>query len=451
MCSNYARNLVGLRRRTAAFLFGSHKLAAEKDSDTLSAQLPAERAFRRAIQAVKNRQGRVHVLPAANEVPPALQPSTLPFQEPEPEAARPILNLRIAFGPVLPRERTRILAEYCRLTNRRVPIQTFLRCTEQSPEGPAIHGVLESAEGIIVGHCCLVPIRMDVGRHRFRVGKAEYFFVSEDYRNGAIRGFENSDKGAAGILLEQLYQHGTEQGWGPFLASLSSGGKSVHLSAGCHILDFNVMECFFVLNPVRAWHWGWHLPSRQRRMLFLAALAQRTFSSVVLPLTYDPGLVRKPRVGETIPVARSRGDNRLSLAEAEDFLRWRYPDDAYSRFVFADGSPGYAITQKGAHGEYLRVQQSRPPANGHTSPLIWELIRQASWSHALGVRWSVYGKGPEQEHLVSELRKLGFFCVPSIRRVLIYAATSEFLSPEKWNLSDSLFTFEDLYPDSSIS
>ncbi len=400
---------------------------------------------------MKSRQAQVHVLPASTE-PLELLFSSFPLEEIEAtDTVRPLLNLRLTTGPISARERTRILSEYCRLTGRRIPVQTFIRCTEHSPEGPAIHAMLETPEGLIVGHCCLVPFRMNAERRRLRVGKAEYFFISEDYRSGVVQGFESSEKPAAAILLEKLYKHGSERGWGPCLAALSSGGKSVHILAGCHIIDFQVLECFFVLNPVRAWQWATHLPSKQRRRLFLAGLAQKAFSSIVLPFKYDASLVRNPRVGENIPSMRSRVDDRLSLAEAEDFLRWRYPDDSYSRFVLSDGSAGYAIAQKGGHAEYLRVHQSRPPVNGHSSALITELIRQAGWSRAVGVRWSVYGKGPEQGHLVSELRKLGFFCVPGIRRVVIYSANPEFYSPEKWNLSDSLFSFEDLYPDSSIS
>jgi len=361
------------------------------------------------------------------------------------ETPKPPLRLRVAIGPLSPRERSRILGEYSRINERRIPIQTFIRCTEQSPEGPAIHAVLETLEGSIAGHCCLVPFKMQVGRRRLTVAKAEYFFLAKEHRSRKVEGFENVDKTATAILLEQLYQCGSKQGWGPLLAS-PGREQSVHVQAGCQVIEFSMTECFFVLDPVRAWQWGAFLPPKQRRTLFLAGLAQRAFSSVVLPFTYDARLVTNPRIGERLPTNGSCDDGRLALAETEDFLRWRYPDDAYARFVLSDGTPGYAIVQKGSHGEYLRVHQSHAPAKGHTSALITELIRQADWSRALGVRWSVYGKGQEQERLISGLRRLGFTCMPRIRRVAVYSQNPEFLAADKWNLSDSLFTFEDLYP-----
>ena len=367
------------------------------------------------------------------------------------KASRTPLKLRVVNGPIPARERSRILAEYGRLTDRRIPIQTFVRCTEQSPEGPAIHGLLETSEGLVVGHCCLVPFRMNIGRRRLKVAKAEYFFVSEGYRSRAVEGLESSGRPAVVILLEQLYHYASQQGWGPLLASPSQGSQAVHRQAGCRLVEFRAAECFFVLNPARAWRRGSNLPAKHRRRLFLAGLAQRALSSVVLPLTYDAGLVKNPRIGEDLPSMGSRDDSRLSLAEAEDFLRWRYPDDAYSRFVLSDGSPGYAIVQKAGHGDYLRVYQACAPANGRTSSLITELIRQANWSRAIGVRWSVYGGGPEQRRMVAQLRKLGFFCVRELRRVAVYTSEPEFLSPDKWNLSDSVFTLEELYPDPAFT
>jgi hypothetical protein len=422
----------------------------------LGTQLPAERGLEGSPQAVANgvapAQAPVDAkaLNAAPSLFPAEETSDL---EPlgELETAKPPLSLRLVNGPLPPRERSRILAEYNRLTLRRIPIQTFTRCTEQSPEGPAIHALLETPEGSIVGHCCLVPFRMHAGRRRFTVAKAEYFFVSGDHRSRAVHGFEGSGRPAAAALLEQLYRQGAKRGWGPLLASPSQGSQALQVLAGCQPVEFSMTECFFVLNPLRAWQWGSCLPSKQRRTLFLVGLAQSAFSTVVLPFTYDGRLVRNPRIGEGLPTVDTRGDNRLALAETEDFLRWRYPDEAYSRFVPSDGSPGYAIVQKGGHGEYLRVHQSRAPGNGQTSPLIAELIRQAGWSRALGVRWCVYGKGPEQDRLVSELRKLGFSCVPTRRRVAVYTTDPQFLSPDKWNLSDSLFTFEDLFLEPALA
>lgn len=428
----------------------------EESISELGTQLPPEPEFTAPEETISN--GPTHPrlavatgtadLSAAPFLPVEIEDAELTRA---PDARRTPLKLRVVNGPISPRERSRILAEYSRLTERRVPIQTFVRCTEQSPEGPAIHGLLETPEGLVVGHCCLVPFRMNVGRKRLKVAKAEYFFVSEGYRSRAVEGLESSGRPAIVILLEQLYHYASQQGWGPLLASPSQGSQTLHRLAGCQMVAFRVAECFFVLNPARAWRWGTHLPAKHRRNLFLKGLAQRTFSSVVLPFTYDARLVRNPRIGENLPPVGSRDDSRLSLAEAEDFLRWRYPDDAYSRFVLSDGSPGYAIVQKAGHADYLRVYQSCAPANGRTSSLITELIRQAGWSRAIGVRWSVYGKGPERDRLVAELRKLGFSCVQKLRRVAVYTSNPEFFSPDKWNLSDSIFTLEELYPDPAFS
>jgi hypothetical protein len=316
----------------------------------------------------------------------------------------------------------------------------FTRWAEQSPEGPAIHSMLETPDGLIAGHCCLLPFRMEMGDRSVRVARVGYFFVSEDYRSQLVAGFEAEDKQPAAILLEQLCQCGSEQGWGPFL--VSSAPETALLIPECQVVEFHMWECFFVLNPLKAWHRSKHLPPRRRRTLFLAGLAQQAFSFLLLRFTYDPRLVRNPRIGEALPSVNGYFDDGLSLPETEDFLSWRYPNDSYSRFVMSDGSPTYAIAQKASHSSYLRVCQSREPQHGSISSLVKELICQARWSHALGVRWSIYG-GSEQDHLVAELRRLGFFCIPGVRRVPIYSPYPEYRSPQYWNLCDSLFTFDD--------
>jgi hypothetical protein len=75
-------------------------------------------------------------------------------------------------------------------------------------------------------------------------------------------------------------------------------------------------------------------------------------------------------------------------------------------------------------------------------PLINALIALARKERAIGVRWAVYENGPVSERVVKQMRKAGFFCTPRVRTVMVHNKQEDFLDAAKWNMNDSLFSFD---------
>lgn len=350
------------------------------------------------------------------------------------------LTLRIVRGPLHLADRIRILSEYNRLTGDRVPVQQFRRWTEQSPSGPAFHGFLENTAGRIAGHCALVPLPLE-GRHgAITAAREHFFFLSDNYRSQPVADLP-SQKSAGALLLEQLYARASEQGWSPVLACDPAQPAPIHEALGCRAVDFPVRDCFFLLRPIRACRNMEHLPLSTQISLFAVGLGSSAYASCISPFRQLHRPARRSRITDDIPSSNGHSRHRFSISESPAFLYWRYPESSYMRFVVNGGQDGYAIAAKGSPVAFLRVCQFRIPSVRSLSALVEKLIREARASYALGVRWSVYGDGLEQDRLVAELRKHLFSCVHRTRRVLISSSDTELLSPANWNLADSLFTF----------
>src|SRR5687767_6351907 len=122
-----------------------------------------------------------------------------------------MLNLRILRGPLSAEQYDRIRSEYDRLVEVRTPPANFQRWLTESPAGPALHAILESPSGQIVGHCCLIPFPLLIDGSRVTAAKAEYFFLHENYRQQTVAGFESLRLPAAVVLLRELYRFGSRQ------------------------------------------------------------------------------------------------------------------------------------------------------------------------------------------------------------------------------------------------
>ncbi len=350
--------------------------------------------------------------------------------------------MRVLSGPLPPALRNTILSEYNRLTGERIAVQDFRRLTEQSPAGPALHALLETNGGRVAAHCCLLPFALKGPGGSMVVAKEHYFFLSEEYRSQAVREFERSKKPAAALLLAKIYEAAFQKSWLPILACAPPQLEPIHDYAGCRSVDFPVRDCYFILHPGRAWQIAHHLRQRTRASFVAASLCNQAYASCLSPWQYRSGLVRHSRIADDAISTNGHSPRRFSLPEDPAFLRWRYPDSSYVRLAVNDGTNAYIIAAKGSPYTYARVCQFRTPSLAAIPSLVEKLIREARASDAVGVRWSIWGDGPEQNQLVSELRKRTFLCVHRIRRLLLSSSDPQFASAGAWNLSDSLFTFD---------
>jgi hypothetical protein len=361
---------------------------------------------------------------------------------PPAEPASSALRLRVIKGPLALAERTRVLSEYNRVTDKRVAVQQFRRWTEQSPSGAALHALMETPDGRLEAHCALVPFPLQGPQGSITAAKEHYFFSSDEYCSQPPQDIPESQKPPLAILLEQLYARASEQGWNPILTCDPPEPRPVHDALGCRPVDLPVSDCFFVLRPVRGWQAMRHLrPSERVKMSALAA-GSAMYASSVSRFQHLHRSVRRSRITDAINSSNGHSSTRLSLSEQPVFLSWRYPESSYSRLLVNNGKGGYAIVMKGSPFTFLRVCQFRTPSIDSLCALVEKLVREAHGTHALGVRWSIYGDGLEQTRMVSELRKRMFFCIRRTRRVLVSPPSAELLSPANWNLADSLFTFD---------
>jgi hypothetical protein len=70
------------------------------------------------------------------------------------------------------------------------------------------------------------------------------------------------------------------------------------------------------------------------------------------------------------------------------------------------------------------------------------LVELARNQNAIGVRWAVYGDDERIRDVARRMRKFGFICVGRTRRLLIFSKEQEFLSADKWHLTDAMFSFD---------
>ena len=352
-----------------------------------------------------------------------------------------MLKLQIVKGPLEDHLNEVILSEYNRLTGSLIAPDNFRRWTQQSPMGHACHALLKTDGGDLVGHCCLYPFRMIYGDAQVVAAKAEYYFINEDYRTERIYGHETSYKPAAVVLLEQLYRYCRALHWGPYIVSAPTGVDVLHKMAGCRPFNFTLFECLLVLRPLRGSLATPHSTLRQRILLFLTGAAQRTIWSAVLPFISHPNGISSCPVTDTIKPAQ--GLSLLRLPEDRDFLGWRYPESQYFRVGASNAPHNFVIAKRGSETSYLRVCQYRLDSDGiPLSSLLVDLIRKAYAQHALGVRWAVYDESDTNLRLIPAMWKLGFVCARRKRTLLLYTDEKELLGPARWNMTDSLVSFD---------
>lgn len=349
-----------------------------------------------------------------------------------------MLNLRIIRGPLDAAQEQTIVGEFNRLTNSAIPVTDFRRWVRDSPDGPAWHALLVTDESEIAGHFCLIPLHANYEGQKIRSARTEYFFVHEKFRKEKVRGFEDSFMPCGLLLLDRLYRSCRDQGWGPFIVSAGDEIRRFHEAVGCRPTDFQLSECLLTFRPWGAARRTPNLSRSQRSALFCSGLAQRAWWSTA-------SIFRNGSSGiTTIPaksVQTAPGRTGIEFFEHKDSLQWRYPDAQYVA-VTSRADPGrYVIAKHGSDARYLRVCQWHLDGRNDIRPFLLALIDIAKEGKALGVRWSVY-QSPESSGLVNALRHLGFLCVRRNRRLLLYTDEPAYLKPEKWNITDSFFSFD---------
>lgn len=354
------------------------------------------------------------------------------------ESKKSLLNLALVRGP-LPEVASRtIIEEYNRRTNSQIPFEAFLHWTQSSPSGPALHAILETQEGRIVGHQCLFPIRARFGGIPLVAAKSEYTFLNEDYRSAKIAGFEQSARPTHLIASKLLYERGEMLGWSPILISTLPFLYRWARTVGCQAVEIPVTECLLVLKPWHAAKRTLNLVSWQRAALGIAGVAQTLGWRPALLFSEHKSPLRR------IPIPQEcahQTNGTLSYFQDSETLQWRYPNDQYEKIAVGDGSDGYLVLKSGSQDGYLRVCQWNLPPSEPRFRLLLSLARHAEKKEALGVRWAVYGTNEEARRLVSRMRKLGFLCARRVRTLLIRSGESKFLEAPSWNLNDSFFSF----------
>lgn len=350
-----------------------------------------------------------------------------------------MLKLRIVRSPLKREENEAILRDYNRLTSSRIPVEEFERWVKDSPAGPAWHAILETEEGRIVGHTSLIPLKTAYGGPNFVPAKSEYSFVHEDFRSTPIEGFENVKRAKFLILVDQLFQHGVAQGWGPYFVSTATANYPLSRRVGCRAVELPLWECLFVLRPGNAARHTANLSAKQRAALYAAGMSQWAMSSLAsLVLSANGGIQRVP-IGAELPSPESR---RIALFEDPASLEWRYPKEQYARFAVDSTTEKYVIAKRGSDERYLRVCQWELGAADIGTPLILHLLEQAREDRAIGIRWAVYDGDAVSAKLVGTLRRLGFLCARRVRTMMVHTKLPEFLEPEVWKANDSLFSFD---------
>jgi hypothetical protein len=319
-----------------------------------------------------------------------------------------MVNLRLKKGPLKREQNEQILQEYNRLTKARIPIEEFEHWVQNGPMGPAWHALLESDEGVIVGHTSLIPLKTAHGAPGLIPAKSEFSFVKEEYRSTKIRNYE---KGRIKflILVDELFQHCLKEGWGPYFVSTREANHALSRRVGCKTAEFPLRECMLIRKPWSAARETPNLEGKKRAALFAAGVAQR--------IPWAVGLLTANGVGKIHRVAIGSGEveatrERLSLFEDLESLQWRYFEDQYVRYAF-DGAPqDYLVAKRGSTDRYVRVVQWKLSGMGNFAALIGALMRLAEEDGALGVRWAVYDHDPLANKLVKAMRRRGVLSAP---------------------------------------
>jgi hypothetical protein len=355
-----------------------------------------------------------------------------------------MLNLEVVRGPLRSdHDYQTISAEYSRLAKTRISECLMRRWCKDSPGGPALHALLRTDEGKIVGHMCIFPFSMELAGKKVTGGKTEYFFVHEDFRRQAVRGMEASALPVSFLLLRQIYRFATEQlGWDPILTSALPGANGVFQAVGCRPMVFPLVECLLIKRPWNACRHTPNLSLAKRLVALFLGLPQSCIWAVVRLLLLPLGRNIKP-----LPMAThfpSGGDrSKAQFSSDPDYLAWRYPAEGFQRFGFANRPHACVIIQKGSPERFLRVCQTN--LDGLDFPvvsLIAGLMEQARSCQAIGVRWAIYDHGYPPMAVVNKLRHLGFACLRRQRKIMIYTRHPQLADPSYWSFDDSLITYE---------
>lgn len=349
-----------------------------------------------------------------------------------------MLDLTIVRGPLQPAENEEILAEVNRLTDSRIALNQFCRWVQDSPDGPAFHALLHSGRRI-VGHFSLIPLRANFQGRPVPVARTEYFFVHENFRSEKVRGFPGSFLSPAILLLDQLYRHCQENGWGPFLVSAAEDILPFHQMVGCEPVDFALHECLFVLRPFQAARRTPNLTWEQRASLLAIGLTQSICWNAVRPFLRNGHSIGTVPLHQA-PIAVEK--TGIVLFQDEPSRLWRFPESEY--VCFADrGSPAsYVIAKNGEEDRYLRVCQWQLRSPELTMHFVGALLCHAQKTGVPGVRWSLFESGEDSAAVLRTLRRLGFLCAPRVRKLLVHSDQPTFLNSSMWRLSDSLFCFD---------
>lgn len=354
-------------------------------------------------------------------------------------ATTQFMNLRIVRGPLESATNKVILRHYNRLASVDIPLADYLHWVQDGPDGPAWHVLLENEASEIVGHSSVIPLRCSLDGKQILAGKSEYSFILEEYRSAKIRGFENLAKPRNAIMVHQLFHRCQAEGLGPLVISTSSTRQRSLGLVGCGAVTFPVWECLLVLRPWRAAMNTPNLNLWQRASLGIAGVFQTVTQSCARVLRRAPRGIRIVPIGHGIC---QRKEELLRFFNDPVALKWRYPEGQYEQ-IGVEGEKGdYVIAKSGAPNRYLRVCQWHLGPEQPTPQLVAKLLELANKQQALGVRWAIFGESENERDFTRRLKKFGFLCARRTRTLLVSSKEDEFISADKWSLSDSLFSFD---------
>jgi hypothetical protein len=350
-----------------------------------------------------------------------------------------MVTLRIQQSPLREEDKQAVLSQYNRLTGAGIPMKEFVRWVEEGPAGPAWHAILNTESGELVGHTSLIPLLTAYRGGALTPAKSEYSFIGEEFRSAKIQGFEKSARPKFLTLVDQLFRHCADLGWGPFLISTTPALYKLGPRVECYPVDFPLQECLLVLSPWSAARETPNLNFWQRSGLVAAGLSQS-----VLWLAIGRRSNQENRIA-SVPIDSSvvmEGAEALAFFEDPKSLRWRYLEGQYHRLAIEGFPTDYVILKNGSESRYLRVCQWYFSSTEILDALVKKMVRTATRQRALGVRWAVYGSHPGAQELAARLGRLGFLCVPRVRTELIHSKDPRFHTAAAWKMNDSLFSFD---------
>jgi hypothetical protein len=352
-----------------------------------------------------------------------------------------MLELRLTRAPLDDATQNAVVREYSRLVGTPVSEEDFRRWTEGSPAGPALHGLLESSEGRVVGHCCLFPFPLYRDGRKLIGAKAEYLFVHEEFRRDQFRDLPESGEPPALRLLRDLYHHGSKRlGWDPILISAPPEVASLHQLAGASEVSFDLFECLLTLRPWRASRLSPNLSPVQRVAIFLIGACQWLAWRLLGGLLWRRGRDLRPLAD--LGTIRPRSDTRgMTFSLDAEFLAWRYPKSGFGLYELGSAE-GTLLAATNSPRDYLRVVDwNLDLERVSVSSLIAGLVRHARRGRNLGVRWALYSHPNLPKRLVARLRSLGFVCARRKRQICVYTRNPDLASPALWQFSDMVVTF----------